>query len=143
MSVFSNVLALVGLLCAIALVSAEVRALVLALHFAAGTKYRGRERMKLIALRYEFSSPLFHQRFATKRGQKPAYSTFGSYLLFVLTVTVAKAAGYEPGAELGQMLGAGFLVSGAYFATRYGKAFMKQREFVAEVNAKGHPLKFA
>jgi hypothetical protein len=143
MSVFSNVLALVGLLGIIALVSSEVRALVTALQFAVGTKYRGRERVKLISLRYEFSSPLFHQRFATKRGQKPAYSTWGSAMLFLLTLAVAQVAGYELSAATGQMVGAAFLTSVAYFATRYGRAFVKQREYVAEVNAKGHPLKFA
>jgi hypothetical protein len=142
MSVFSNALALLGLASICIVVSCEVRAFVTALWFAAGTKYRGRERRKLITLRYEFSSPLFHQRFATKRGVKPAYSTWGTAMLTLTTMAVGLVAGYDA-SHLGQLLGAGFLVSGAYFATRHGRAFVKQREYVAEVNAKGHPLKFA
>lgn len=98
--------------------------------------------MKLIALRYEFSSPLFHQRFATKRRQKPAYSTFGAYLLLMATLAAAQLAGHDLSSTPGEILGAGFLVGGAYFATRYGKAFVKQREYVGQCNAKGNPLSF-
>jgi hypothetical protein len=142
MSVFSNALALVGLLGICLIVSCEVRALVTALHFAVGTKYQGRERRKLILLRYEFTSVMLHQRFATRRRQKPAYSTWGASMMGMLTLSVGLVAGYDA-SRLGQLLGCAFLVGGAYFAVRYGRAFVKQREVIERVNAKGNPLSFS
>jgi hypothetical protein len=142
MSVFSNVLGLVGLAFICIVVSCEVRALVTALHFAVGTKYRGREFRKLVVLRYEFTSVMLHQRFATRRRQKPAYSTWGATMMGMLTMSVGLVAGYDA-SHLGQLFGSAFLVGGGYFAVRYGRAFVKQREVIERVNAKGNPLSFS
>ena len=144
MPFFETALGYFGLFCVVLLVSQEVRAATTAVLMARDTKYRGAKFHALVRIRYFFTSPLFHPAFAQMRGKSPAYETVGSMVLFTLTVALATTVGgLESRAEAGQALGCAFLVSGSYFAARYGRAFLKEREFVAETNAKGNPFSFS
>ena len=139
-STVSNVLALVGLLGVMLVVAGETKALVIALHLAAGTKYRGRDQRKLVLLRFLWASPLLHEAFAARLRKQPAYRTFGAYLLFMLVLCVGAMVGYRE--SVGQLLGAGFIVSGTYFAVMYRQAFTKQRAVVDANHARGDALSF-
>lgn len=136
----SNVLALIGLLGVILIVAGETKALVIAVHLASGTKYRGRDQRRLLLLRYLWASPLLHEASVVRLGKKPAYRTWGAAMIFMLVMCIGASVGHRE--SVGQVMGAAFLASGAYFTLRYRKAFTTQRAVVGANHAKGNALSF-
>jgi hypothetical protein len=120
----SNVFGFVLLAALMAVVSSEVYALLHAVHYA--VKQGGGWRVGMA--RYEWASPLLHERASADAGREPAYRASRVVGVFAAAATVMAFAG----ASFYVAVGAAVLAACAFGAAAYGKAFVAHRSMVSK-----------